>query len=450
MATESELYSIWNRVLKIFEEKLDNHVYSVFFKDSYIHSIKKDTMVIVWNSRSACTFIESKYHTDIVEVVNEVTGSIYEIKHFCEDDLPKIDNVLVKKEAKTFFQDSKLNSKYTFDTFVLGLSNKEAAQNSLIVGSNPGKMFNPLFIYSDSGLGKTHLLHAIGNYAKSTSPRTNVLIITTEQLVDEYVKSARGDEDVNELKDFIKKTDLLLIDDIQFLANKPKTEEFFFPIFNYLISNDKQIVITSDKKPADLNGLDQRLVTRFAQGLSVNIAKPDKQTCIDIIKQKIKEDNIQLEFDDVALEFIADNFSSSVRELEGALVKILSFSITIEHTTKVDLKYAIRAVQGLYDANELEDQLSEKKIINVVAEYYNLTSQQLLGNSRVKAISQARHVAMYLLKEMLELTNAKIGYLFGGKDHTSVMFAIQKVEKMCKTDPQTQAVISKLKAKCKG
>lgn len=445
MVSDSELYSIWQRVLEKFQQKLDNHVFSVFFKDSYIYSIKGNAMFIVWNSKSTATLIENKYKNDVNEAINEVTGSYYQIKHITEEDLNNNSNLKLKEED-VFFKESSLYSQYTFDNFVMGISNKEAAQNSLIVASNPGVMYNPLFIYSDSGLGKTHLLHAIGNYVKESSPRTNILIITTEQFVDEYTKAARGEEDINKLKEFIKKVDILLIDDIQFLANKPKTEEFFFPIFNYFVSNNKQIVLTSDKKPQDLDGLDQRLVTRFSQGLSVNISKPDKDTCVNILKMKIEQEQLNLKFSEDSLSFIADNCSKSVRELEGSLTKILSYSITIKPTDSVDLDYAIQALKGLYGSGK-SSILTEERIIDEVAKYYNLTSQQILGHSQIKIISLARHLSMYLIKELMDLPYTKIGYIFGGKDHTTIMSACNKIEKMCKTDPQMWNVVNNLKDK---
>jgi chromosomal replication initiator protein len=447
MESITELSNIWSRVLtKLKDEINNNHIFDVFFKDSYIYTINQGKMYIVVTSGLAVNLIETKYHDMLDSIVKDVTQTDYKLVITKQEDLDN-NKLPSAKEETVFFKDSKINPRYTFDNFVVGLSNREANQASLIVASNMGNMYNPLFIYSDSGLGKTHLLHAIGNYIKQNSPRTNVLVISTDQFVEEYIRSAKGEEDINELKNYLKKVDVLLIDDIQFLANKTKTEEFFFPIFNYFVSN-KQIVLTCDRRPIDLEGLEQRLVTRFSQGLLTSISKPEKSVCVEILKKKIVQNGLDINnFDEDALEFLADKFSSSVRDLEGALLKLLNYTINFKPTSHIDLNTAIEAVSGLLNGVDAESEVSEKKIINIVAEYYNLTQNQILGNSHIKQITLARHISMYLIRSELDVSFTKIGQLFGNKDHSTVMSGVNKVENLLKTDEQMRKVITELKAK---
>lgn len=448
MESITELSNIWSRVLtKLKDEINNNHIFDVFFKDSYIYTINQGKMYIVVTSGLAVNLIETKYRDMLDSIVKDVTQTDYKLVITKQEDLDN-NKLPSAKEETVFFKDSKINPRYTFDNFVVGLSNREANQASLIVASNMGNMYNPLFIYSDSGLGKTHLLHAIGNYIKQNSPRTNVLVISTDQFVEEYIRSAKGEEDINELKNYLKKVDVLLIDDIQFLANKTKTEEFFFPIFNYFVSNNKQIVLTCDRRPIDLEGLEQRLVTRFSQGLLTSISKPEKSVCVEILKKKIVQNGLDINnFDEDALEFLADKFSSSVRDLEGALLKLLNYTINFKPTSHIDLNTAIEAVSGLLNGVDAESEVSEKKIINIVAEYYNLTQSQILGNSHIKQITLARHISMYLIRSELDVSFTKIGQLFGNKDHSTVMSGVNKVENLLKTDEQMRKVITELKAK---
>ena len=446
MQSITEVSNIWSRVLtRVQDELKNNHIFDAFFKDSYIYSIDQGKIYVVVTSGVAVSLLTTKYQNMLDTIVSDVTQSNYKVIVFKQEDINK-EKLPKPKDENPFFKDSKINSRYTFDNFVVGLSNREASQAALIVSSNPGTMYNPLFIYSDSGLGKTHLLHAIGNYAKENSPRMNVLLISTDQFVEEYIRSAKGEEDINDLKDYLKKVDILLIDDIQFLANKCKTEEFFFPIFNYFVNNNKQIVLTCDRLPSELEGLEQRLVTRFSQGLLTHIEKPEPSVCVEILKKKIQQNGLDINnFDEEALEFLADKFSSSVRDLEGAFLKLLNYTINFKPTDHVDRETAIEAVQGLLNVEDVSKEISEKRIVDVVSRYYNLTSSQVLGNSHLKQITLARHICMYLIRNILDVPFTKIGQFFGGKDHSTVMSGINKVENLLKTDTQMGNVLNALK-----
>lgn len=454
ITTISEKRQIWDRVLiGIQNEIMDPRIFDSFFNNSYIYSISGDTIVVSVNSKLAANLISTKYNDLISEVVAQTTQSKFKLVFMPESEIQASATPVTEKveEKKQFFVNSFINPKHTFDSFVVGQCNREASQASLMIASNPGKLFNPLFIYSQSGLGKTHLLHAIGNYIKENTPRLKVLYISTDDFVDEFVRSVRGDREIEELRDFFKTVDVLLIDDIQFLADKNKTADMFFNVFNTMINLGKQVVLTSDRHPNDLKGLEARLVTRFNAGLSINIQEPAKETLLSILKMKIEANNLDItNFDDDVLDFIAEKFSKNIRELEGAINRLLFYSINIKQSKHIDLPLAIESVSSIINVKETERILSEERIIEVVADYYNLTVSQLKGNVRTSQLALARHISMYLIRTMLDVPFKKIGQTFGGKDHSTVMSAVEKVESNLKTNPQLSQAIHEIQNRLKN
>lgn len=454
ITTISEKRQIWDLVLiGIQNEIMDPRIFDSFFNNSYIYSISGDTIVVSVNSKLAANLISTKYNDLISEVVAQTTQSKFKLVFMPESEIQASATPVTEKveEKKQFFVNSFINPKHTFDSFVVGQCNREASQASLMIASNPGKLFNPLFIYSQSGLGKTHLLHAIGNYIKENTPRLKVLYISTDDFVDEFVRSVRGDREIEELRDFFKTVDVLLIDDIQFLADKNKTADMFFNVFNTMINLGKQVVLTSDRHPNDLKGLEARLVTRFNAGLSINIQEPDKETLLSILKMKIEVNNLDItNFDDDVLDFIAEKFSKNIRELEGAINRLLFYSINIKQSKHIDLPLAIESVSSIINVKETERMLSEERIIEVVADYYNLTVSQLKGNVRTSQLALARHISMYLIRTMLDVPFKKIGQTFGGKDHSTVMSAVEKVESNLKTNPQLSQAIHEIQNRLKN
>ena len=453
----SEITKMWAKALGNIETKLhDRNIFSNFFEGSYIEEIKGDTIVVVVNTKLATQLLAANYINLITDVVYEITDKIYKFKFVTEADVEKVEVKHTKVAAKnnesesSYFKTAKINRSSTFDNFVVGSFNKEASQASLIIAKNPGKMFNPLFIHSNSGLGKTHLLHAVGNYVLNENPNAKILYITANDFVEEYIKYVRADKDSESLKDFFKDVDILLFDDVQFLADKVKTEEMFFYVYSKMINDGKQIIITSDKQPNELKNLEDRLVTRFSQGLVVKIDEPDLDTCIEILKKKIASsgfnpDNVEYE----VLHFFADKFSRNVRELEGALNRLIFYATNIKQTNFISLDVAIEACGSLVGGKSIASSLTEEKIINIVADYYSLTPNQLKSKTRTGQIALARHIAMYLIRYTLDVPLKKIGDSFGGKDHTTVMNAISKVEKELKTDGALKAAIDELKARIK-
>ena len=268
--------------------------------------------------------------------------------------------------------------------------------------------------------------------------------------MDEFVRSVRGDHEIEMLRDFFKSIDVLLIDDIQFLADKSKTADMFFNVFNTLVNSGKQVVLTSDRHPNDLKGLEARLVTRFNAGLSINIQNPDKETLLSILKMKIEANNLDINnFDEDVLHFFAEKFSKNVRELEGAINRLLFYSINIKQSKHIDMALAVESVSSIMNVKDAERTLSEERIISAVADYYNLTVSQLKGNVRTSQLALARHIAMYLIRTMLDVPFKKIGQTFGGKDHSTVMNAVEKIESNLKTNSQLAQAIHEIQKELK-
>ncbi len=452
----SEIARIWQQTLKVIDKKLgERAIFDSFFANSYIQDIKGNTVTVAVGSATAERLLSSRYVDIIKDSLGEVTDNNYDLVFVQQDSIAKSNtkNVFAQKEESepSFFKDAKLDTNLTFDSFVEGAFNIEAYRAASVVAKNPGQAFNPLFIYSNSGLGKTHLLHAIGNKIQTKNPKAKILYIDANDFVDEYVKYVKGEKESETLKDFFSSIDVLLLDDVQFLQNKVKTEEMFFYIYQKMINNNKQVVITSDRQPTELKGLEDRLVTRFSQGLTVNINNPDQATCVKILEKQIENAGLDISnFDPAVLHFYADKFSDNVRELEGKFNRLIFYVSEIKQVEKIDLDVAIEAVSNITNVKNAAAQLSEQKIINVVSDYYNLAPGQLVGKTRTGQIALARHVAMYLIRINIDIPLTKIGAMFGGRDHTTVMNGITKVEEMLKTDESLKAAINDLQKTLKS
>ena len=452
----SEMARIWQKVLKIIEEQLnERQMFDSFFANTYIYEIKGDTITVVVDSPVAEFLLSSKYIELIKEAVGEVTEFNYNLAFIQQSNISNSNgkkiNQITSNDESVFFKDAKIKNDLTFDSFVEGEFNKEAYRAANMIAKNPGKVFNPLFIYSNSGLGKTHLLHAIGNYIKSKKEDAKILYIDANDFVEEYVKFVKGEKESETLKDFFSTVDVLLFDDVQFLGNKVKTEEMFFYIYQKMINNNKQIVITSDRQPTDLKGLEDRLITRFSQGLTVKINIPDQKTCVKILEKQIENAGLKTsDFDIAVLQFYAEKFSNNVRELDGAFNRLIFYVSQIKQVEKITLDVAIEAVQNITGIKNAAAQLSEQKIINTVSDYYGLIPSQLIGKTRTGQIALARHIAMYLIRINIDVSLEKIGAMFGGKDHTTVMNGVLKVENMLKTDESLKEVINELQKRLKA
>lgn len=447
----TELVSLWTKIKTNLEEKVeDKRFFDVFLDQSSIYSYDGNLMIIAVNSGLAVNILSSKYLSVVKESAQDITGQSVKISFVYKNDLKAVD--LNTENKPIFFKDCKVNTGWTFDSFITGQCNLEAKQAAMFIASNPVKDFNPLFIYSNPGLGKTHLLHAIVNYIHETQPGKKALYCEAADFLQEFVDFTTGEKQADDLKKFILSHDILLIDDIQGLAAKEKTCYFFFDIFNSLYSHGKQIVITSDKHPSELKGyFEERLKSRMVSGLTVSISQPDVETCIQILKSKIENGPMDINaFDPKVIEFVAERFSKNIRDIDQALNKLTFYITTYKPTKYIDMDIAMEALQSLIDVKDARQKLSEQKILNVVSEYYNLTPSQLTGSSRQGNIALARHVAMYLIRSMLDVPFTRIGIMFGGKDHSTVMSGVTKVENSLKTNTNLQTAISEIKTLLKS
>ncbi len=322
--------------------------------------------------------------------------------------------------------DSRLNPKYSFDNFVIGGSNRFAHAAAVAVAEAPAKAYNPLFIYGESGLGKTHLLHAIGHYAESLYPGIRVRYVSSEEFTNDFINSIANNR-ASVFQSRYREIDILLIDDIQFLQGKDSTQEAFFHTFNTLHDHNKQVVITSDLPPKHLTGFEDRMRSRFEWGLITDVQAPDLETRIAILRKKAQSEKLQVSPE--ILEYMASKVSSNIRELEGTLIRVTAFA-SLNRTT-VDMALVQTVLKDLITLDE-DNVIAPTDIINHTAEYFKLTVDDLYGSSRSQAVATARQIAMYLCREMTNLSLPKIGQLFGNRDHTTVMYANKKITELMK------------------
>ncbi len=339
--------------------------------------------------------------------------------------------------------EARLNPKYTFETFVPGSSNRFAHAAAVAVAEAPAKAYNPLFIYGESGLGKTHLLHAIGTYGRRLEPTMRVRYVSSEEFTNDFINSVR----VNDVQSFQRRyrdVDLLLIDDIQFLERAEQTQEAFFHTFNTLQLANKQIVISCDRKPEQLSGLQNRLVTRFKSGLITDVQAPDLELRIAILRKKAAKDGMTLQ--PGVMEFIASKIQSNIRELEGALIRVVAFGSL--NKQDIDLKLAEIVLKDLISESDRPD-ITASTIMAVTAEYFGITLEDLTGGSRTRVLVSARQIAMYLCRELTELSLPKIGQTFGGRDHTTVMHADRKIRSLMAERRQIYNQVTELTSRIK-
>ncbi|HUR13539.1 MAG TPA: chromosomal replication initiator protein DnaA [Mycobacteriales bacterium] len=339
---------------------------------------------------------------------------------------------------------ARLNPKYTFETFVIGSSNRFAHAAAVAVSEAPAKAYNPLFVYGESGLGKTHLLHAIGHYAQHLFPGVRVRYVSSEEFTNDFINSLRDDKQ-HAFQRRYRDVDVLLVDDIQFLENKERTQEEFFHTFNTLHNANKQIVITSDRPPQQLSTLEDRLRTRFQWGLITDVQPPDVETRIAILRKKAASDRLAVPPD--VLEFIASKIATNIRELEGALIRVTAFASL--NRQPVDLSLAEIVLKDLIPADG-GSEITGATIMAATAEYFGLTMEDLCGSSRSRALVNARQVAMYLCRELTELSLPKIGQMFGGRDHTTVIHADRKIRAQMAERRQTYNQVAELTNRIKN
>lgn len=340
-------------------------------------------------------------------------------------------------------RDSRLNPKYSFDSFVIGQSNRFAHAAAVAVAEAPAKAYNPLFIYGDSGLGKTHLLHAIGHYAMSLYPGIRVRYVSSEEFTNDFINSIANNRG-SLFQQRYRNIDILLIDDIQFLQGKAETQEAFFHTFNTLHDHNKQVVITSDVPPKHLTGFEDRMRSRFEWGLITDVQAPDLETRIAILRKKAQNEHLQVP-DDI-LEYMASKVSSNIRELEGTLIRVTAFASL--NRTPVDMPLVQTVLKDLI-TDDTDNVVAPVDIITATADYFKLTVDDLYGSSRSQAVATARQIAMYLCRELTSLSLPKIGQLFGNRDHTTVMYANKKISELMKERRSIYNQVTELTARIK-
>ncbi|MCI5774138.1 MAG: chromosomal replication initiator protein DnaA [Erysipelotrichaceae bacterium] len=443
MSIDNTLFfkDIWTKVIKALRENqvVDEVVLTSFFESTSIYELNESKCILLVPSIIHKSLIAS--HSDYIknelEQILNITG--LEIDILQEKDLQDRLNTAMMEELEKppveVFEGELINKQLTFDNFIVGKCNRESHAAALACAVDPGKFFNPLFIYGNSGLGKTHLLSAIANYIHKQDPRANIFYVGTLKFVEMVVDCLKTGR-IDAFKKYMYSVDVLLIDDVQFLAGKDKMHEIFFTIFNELVNNRKQIVIASDRLPQDIKGLEDRLITRFSSGLSIGIDSPEFETSVQMLKSKLSNSVYSdASFDEDVFSFIASNFNRNVRDLEGALNRVIFYAIQFQQDGgRIKLETAMQALKGQTTVKEEKTKLTVKKIIKTVADYYGLTPQQIVSKSRTGPIANARHISIYLSRKLLDLSYIKIGEEFGGRDHSTIISSCTKVEKLNKND----------------
>ena len=420
---------LWLATLEKIEEKVSKPSYDTWLKNTKAVELTKSTLIVSAPNEFARDWLENQYTVLISEILEEVTGSKLETKFIIPDSINEIDEVKPQLKPQLSVKNhdtpkSMLNDKYTFDTFVIGAGNRFAHAASLAVAEAPAKAYNPLFIYGGVGLGKTHLMHAIGHYVRQNNPNAKVAYITSEKFTNEFINAIMENKS-NNFRNKYRSIDVLLIDDIQFIAGKESTQEEFFHTFNALHEESKQIVISSDRPPKEIPTLEDRLRSRFEWGLITDITPPDLETRIAILNKKAKAEG--LEIPNEVMLYIANQINTNIRELEGALIRVVAYSSLVNQD--IDAPLAAEALKDIIPSNKPK-MITIEGIKEVIAKQYNIRMQDFIAKKRTKSIAFPRQIAMYLSRELTDLSLPKIGDEFGGRDHTTVIHAHDKIAKM--------------------
>lgn len=439
------LDELWSSVLAQVETKISKPSFETWLKSTKLLSYQNETVTISAPNSFARDWLENHYVHLITGILSDLTGDDLLIKFVVPKDQDMDDFQLPAPRVKPGqnehqeFLPGMLNPKYTFDTFVIGSGNRFAHAASLAVAEAPAKAYNPLFIYGGVGLGKTHLMHAIGHYVLEHNPDAKVVYLSSEKFTNEFINSIRDNQTVD-FRNKYRSVDILLIDDIQFLAGKEQTQEEFFHTFNTLHEESKQIIISSDRPPKEIPTLEDRLRSRFEWGLITDITPPDLETRIAILRKKAKADGLDIPND--VMTYIANSIDSNIRELEGALIRVVAYSSLINRDMSAEL-----AAEALKDImpNSKPKVITILDIQNAVGSQFNVKLEDFKTKRRTKDIAYPRQVAMYLSREMTDFSLPKIGEEFGGRDHTTVIHAHEKISTMLKDDQQLQQDVKEIR-----
>jgi chromosomal replication initiator protein len=435
---DNYLLDLWQKTLQLVRNEITDVSFDTWIKAIEPISIKGEQLYLCVPNDFTKSILESRYTSLIANAVKQVSSRSCFVTFVLTSEADKYMEKPEKADPERNETNSLLNPKYTFSTFVIGNSNRFAHAASLAVAETPAKAYNPLFVYGGVGLGKTHLMHAIGHFILSQNKKAKVLYVTSEKFTNELINSIQTNKNV-EFRNRYRNVDVLLIDDIQFIAGKESTQEEFFHTFNSLHEANKQIIMSSDRPPKEIPTLEDRLRSRFEWGLITDIQPPDLETRIAILKKKAELENLEVE-DDV-LAFIAKRIESNIRELEGALTRIMAYSSLTNSTLDVDV--ADEALKDII-SNHRPKKITPDLIQKVISEYYQLKVDDMKSKKRNRPIAYPRQIAMYLCREMTDLSLPKIGELFGGRDHTTVIHACDKIAGDMNGDLQVKRTLNEL------
>jgi chromosomal replication initiator protein len=447
---DSHSHETWQQVLSIIQTKLSKPSFDTWFKATKASFVDDRMLLIMAPTTFAAEWLESRYTKLVRTTLYDYLGRQVDIKFVIEESKPpeaaasNSQGITMQTAVQEEPFNNILNPKYSFDTFVIGANNRFAHAASLAVAEAPAKAYNPLFLYGGVGLGKTHLMHAIGHYILENNPNTRVLYISSEKFTNEFINAIR-DNRGESFRNKYRNIDVLLIDDIQFLAGKDGTQEEFFHTFNALHEERKQIIISSDRTPKEIPTLEERLRSRFEWGLITDIQAPDLETRIAILRKKAKAEN--LDIPNEAMVYIANQIDTNIRELEGALIRVVAYSSLINADISAHL--AAEALKDIIPSGRPK-MITIQDIQQRVGEFYGLKLEEFKARKRTKAVAFPRQIAMYLSREITDFSLPKIGEAFGGRDHTTVIHAHDKIAQQVKIDQELYKIVQNLTERIKS
>ena len=438
-----DIVSLWDKTLQLIKGELSPPSFNAFFKQIVPLKIYLSDLILLVPNDFTKSILEDRYLNLIQSSVNQLSLKKYNVKFILnEKDVEGLGEE--NRPSSTTKSYPNLNPKYTFDTFVIGNSNRFAHAACVAVAESPAKAYNPLFLYGGVGLGKTHLMHAIGHHIMTQKKDPKVVYVSSEKFTNELINSIKDDRN-EEFRNKYRNVDILLIDDIQFIAGKERTQEEFFHTFNSLHEANKQIIISSDRPPKEIPTLEDRLRSRFEMGLITDIQAPDFETRIAILRKKAQMENIEVSNE--VTTYIAKNIKSNIRELEGALTRVIAYS-SLTNTT-ISFELAVEALKDIITTSKNEE-ITVNRIKEKISSAFDLKMEDFNSKKRTRSIAYPRQIAMYLSRELTDLSLPKIGEEFGGRDHTTVIHAHDKIIKDIQTNEEIKTKIDKIISDLKG